>query len=180
MTFHENLGIGTRVEHAQHGQGVVINEKSAYYTICFIQVGLREIHKTDENLQIMDLLDPDSDRVSLFDVERVLTHVVKKYTDYPEVVEISPKFKGGKLIIKPKDNGLQPKEFPIDTLFNKIIMIRDRLRTLEQRINAHDALSQEDKVVMQQYITRCYGSLTTFNVLLKNDEDRFVGEKGDY
>jgi uncharacterized radical SAM superfamily protein len=73
---------------------------------------------------------------------------------------------------------MQPKEVPIDNFFNKIIMLRDRLRVLEQRINAHEVLSDEEKINLQQYITRIYGSLTTFNVLFRNDEDHFVGERG--
>ena len=73
---------------------------------------------------------------------------------------------------------LKPKEIPIDDFFHKIVMLRDRLRVLEQNINSNKKLSDEEKVNIQQYITRCYGSLTTFNVLFKNKEQWFVGEKG--
>ena len=82
------------------------------------------------------------------------------------------------MTLKPGDTSLKSKEVPIDVFFNKIVMLRDRLRVLEQRINSHDKLTEEDKVNMQQYITRCYGSLTTFNVLFKYTTDQFVGEKG--
>jgi len=78
----------------------------------------------------------------------------------------------------PGEAGLKPKEIPIETFFHKIVMLRDRLRVMEQRINASD-LSDEEKVNLQQYITRIYGSLTTFNILFKNKEDNFVGEKGE-
>ena len=85
---------------------------------------------------------------------------------------------GGTMLLQPADKSLKPKEIPVDDFFHKIVMLRDRLRVLEQNINSHKKLSDEDKVNMQQYITRCYGSLTTFNVLFKNKEQWFVGEKG--
>ena len=81
------------------------------------------------------------------------------------------------MILKPSDDSMKSKEIPIDTFFHKIVMVRDRLRVMEQRINASKKLSDEDKVNLQQYITRIYGSLTTFNVLFKYKEDHFVGEK---
>ena len=81
------------------------------------------------------------------------------------------------MILKPGSDTLKSKELPIETFFHKIVMLRDRLRVLEQNINSNAKLSDEEKVNMQQYITRCYGSLTTFNVLFKRPEDGFVGEK---
>jgi hypothetical protein len=92
-------------------------------------------------------------------------------------VPLAPKWEGGSVVLKPGDPGTQPKEIPLDGLFHKIVMIRDRLRVLEQKINAHEKLSDAEKVDMQQYVTRCYGSLTTFNVLFRDERDRFVGEK---
>ncbi len=92
-------------------------------------------------------------------------------------IRLAPKWEGGTVVLKPGDPGTQPKELPLDALFHKIVMIRDRLRVLEQRINAHEKLTDADKVEMQQYVTRCYGSLTTFNVLFRDERDRFIGEK---
>jgi len=92
--------------------------------------------------------------------------------------EITPKFANGTLVLKPKDQAVQSKELPIKEFFSKIVRLRDQLRVLEQKVNAHEKLSSEDKAVMQGYITRCYGTLTTFNVLFREERDRFVGQKG--
>lgn len=92
-------------------------------------------------------------------------------------VPLAPKWEGGVVQLVPKDG--QAKEFPVDSLFHKVVMVRDRLRTLEQKLNAHPKLTDAEKVEMQQYVTRCYGSLTTFNVLFKDKADQFAGQKGD-
>jgi hypothetical protein len=92
-------------------------------------------------------------------------------------IRLAPKWEGGTVVLKPGDPQTQPKEIPLDALFHKIVMIRDRLRVLEQRVNGHDKLSDAEKVELQQYVTRCYGSLTTFNVLFRDERDRFVGDK---
>jgi hypothetical protein len=92
-------------------------------------------------------------------------------------IRLAPKWEGGTVVLRPGDAQAQPKEIPLDALFHKIVMIRDRLRVLEQRVNGHDKLSDAEKIELQQYVTRCYGSLTTFNVLFRDEQDRFVGEK---
>lgn len=94
-------------------------------------------------------------------------------------VPLAQKWEGGVVKLQPANAELQAKELPIDSLFHKVVMVRDRLRTLEQKINAHPKLSDAEKVEMQQYVTRCYGSLTTFNVLFRDKNDQFVGQKGD-
>jgi hypothetical protein len=94
-------------------------------------------------------------------------------------VPLAPKWEGGTVKLIPGNAQLQPKEIPIDTLFHKVVMIRNNLRTLEQKLNAHPKLTDAEKVELQQYITRSYGSLTTFNVLFKEKRDQFVGQKGD-
>ena len=92
-------------------------------------------------------------------------------------VQLAPKWEGGMAVLKPRDPALQPKEIPLDQLFHKVVMVRDRLRVLEQKINAHDKLTDAEKVDLQSYVTKCYGTLTTFNVLFRDERDRFVGEK---
>jgi len=109
-------------------------------------------------------------------VESSLVQILKRWSDVTEVVHIADKWKGGKLILEPGDTNLKSSEVPIDTFFHKITMVRDRLRVMEQKINASN-LSEQEKIDLQQYITRSYGSLTTFNVLFKLKEQQFVGQK---
>ncbi len=92
-------------------------------------------------------------------------------------VRLASRFEGGTLILKPGKEGTQEKSIPIDVFFHKITMVRDRLRVLEQRINNHPKLNESDKVEMQQYVTRVYGSLTAFNVLFKEKNDWFMGSR---
>ena len=87
------------------------------------------------------------------------------------------KWRGGELVLKPGKPGVQEKSWPIESFFNKVVMVRNRLRTLEQHVNASD-LPEDQKLKLQAYITGCYGSLTSFNVLFANDDDRFVGSGG--
>jgi hypothetical protein len=94
-------------------------------------------------------------------------------------IDLGGRWTGGEVVLKPGKEGTAEKTIPIEALFHKIVMIRDRLRVLEQKINGHPQLSDEDKVQMQQYVTQCYGSLTTFNVLFADRRDAFVGQKGD-
>ena len=94
-------------------------------------------------------------------------------------VPLARKWEGATIIIKSADAEIQPKELPVDALLHKVVMVRDRLRVLEQKINAHPKLADTEKVDMQSYITKCYGSLTTFNVLFRDRQDQFQGEKKD-
>lgn len=172
---YEVLGIGSRVKHKEYGPGVVIQVKTKSYLISFMEYGIREILRSYEGLEIIDRLEPDEDLVSLEMIEDSLKKILRDYSDIQEVVPIAEKWSGGTLIMKPSNPELKPHEIPISKFFNKIIMIRDRLRVLEQKVNTSN-LSDEEKIVLQQYITRSYGSLTSFNVLFKYKHHSFVGE----
>lgn len=169
------LGIGSRIKHPEYGKGVVTNVSSKDYWVTFIENGLETI-PLDDTFEVIEAAENEVDTISFYDVERSLTQILKKWSDVTEVVPIADKWKGGKMIMEPGQAGVQGKEVPIDTFFNKIIMVRDRLRVMEQKVNASN-LGDNEKVELQQYITRIYGSLTTFNVLFKSQTDYFVGEK---
>jgi hypothetical protein len=112
------------------------------------------------------------DRIVRFAIRAVLE---AELGDAPEV-ELGSRWQGGRLVLVPRESGLGAKEIPLEAFFHKIVMVRDRLRVLEQRINAHAVLTDEDKVELQQYITRCYGSLTSFNILFQKKEDQFTSD----
>lgn len=95
-----------------------------------------------------------------------------------EPVELARKFEDGEMVLQPGNPSLKPYRLPIDSFFHKIVMIRDRLRVLEAKINAHPKLSDQEKVEFEQYITRIYGSLTSFNILFEDREDGFKGTGG--
>jgi hypothetical protein len=120
-----------------------------------------------------DLLDMDAD-----EFRRVLRYVIRDELGVGDVA-LAGKWEGGELVLKPGKEGMQEKRIPIDALFHKVVMIRDKLRVLEQKINGNPKLGPEDKVQLQQYVTGCYGSLTTFNVLFADRDDQFVGQKSD-
>ncbi|HTQ43864.1 MAG TPA: hypothetical protein VMI75_13975 [Polyangiaceae bacterium] len=120
-----------------------------------------------------DLLEMDAN-----EFRRVLRYVIRDELGVGEV-PMAGKWKGGEVVLKPGSEGLQEKRIPIDALFHKIVMIRDKLRVLEQKINSNPKLADDEKVQMQQYVTGCYGSLTTFNVLFADKDDQFSGQKGD-
>ena len=169
------LGIGSRISHKEHGKGVVTNVDNQQYWVTFIENGLETI-SLDEDIDIIEAAENEVDTVSFFDVESSLVRILKKYSDVTEIVHIGDKWKGGKLILEPADTNLKSKEVKIEDFFHKKTMVRDRLRVMEQKVNS-STLEEHEKIDLQQYITRIYGSLTTFNVLFKLKEQQFVGQK---
>ena len=172
------LGIGTRLQHTQFGPGVIVGIKYATYLISFINAGIKEIDKTDTQLDEIIPENVTEEIETNSEVEKSLLKILRLWGGMSELVPLGERWQNGTVILQPADSSLKPKEIPIEDFFHKIVMLRDRLRVLEQNINSSKNLSDEEKVNMQQYITRCYGSLTTFNVLFKNKEQWFVGEKG--
>lgn len=171
------LGIGTRLQHTHFGPGVIVGVKYATYLISFINHGIKEIDKTDDKLDEIIPENVSEEIETNSEVEMSLLKILRLWGGLTEAVPLGDRWIGGTMILQPADKSLKPKEIPIDDFFHKIVMLRDRLRVLEQNVNSNKKLSDEDKVGIQQYITRCYGSLTTFNVLFKNKENWFVGEK---
>ncbi len=173
------LGIGTRLQHTQHGPGVIVGVKYATYIISFINTGVKEIDKNDTSLEEIIPENVSVEIETQSETEKSLLKILKLWGGITETVPLGDKWIKGTMSLQPFDKSLKPKEIPIEDFFHKIVMLRDRLRVLEQNINSSKNLSDEEKVNIQQYITRCYGSLTTFNVFFRNKEDHFVGEKSN-
>jgi hypothetical protein len=171
------LGIGSRVKHPAFHEGVIIRLNPVAYDVCFTQFGIKAVGKEYDKWEIIEAI-PAEESVTFTDAEKSLIKILRTWADLTEVVPLGDRWKGGMMVLQPDDSSLKAKEVPIDTFFHKIVMLRDRLRVMEQRINASN-LDDEEKINLQQYITRIYGTLTTFNVLFKNKEDYFVGEKSN-
>jgi hypothetical protein len=173
----EGLHIGMRVRHPQYGLGTV---KTISETTADIQFddGRRTVAPEPSGLE------PAEAQASIRGLELPLAQVIQQIVEAaiqklgvekPDAVvgQLGARWHKGRAVLHPADPTLQTKEVPLETLFHKVVMVRNNLRVLEQKINAHPQLSDGEKVEMQQYITRCYGSLTTFNLLFKEKEDQF-------
>ena len=168
------LGIGSRVKHPAYGKGVVIRVHKAAYEVCFVMYGIKEFGIDYEKWEVIAQI-AHSQEEAFADYEQSMVRILRHFSDITEEVDLGDKWDEGTMILQPADPDLKSKEIPIDTFFHKIVMVRDRLRVMEQRINSSKNLSDEEKVNLQQYISRIYGSLTTFNVLFKYKEDHFRG-----
>lgn len=174
----EELSVGSRVDHPRYGEGIISKNNLTAYEIFFEHGGKIEITKRNTDLSVITKNeDAPKSGISIKEIEKVMTYVLDQYASLNEVVPLGEKWSGGMMSLQPANRSLQPKEIPIETFFHKIVMLRDRLRVLEQNINSHSVLTDEEKVDLQQYITRIYVSLTTFNILFSEKEHYFVGAK---
>lgn len=170
------LGVGSRVKHPAYGDGVIIRLHPAAYEVSFMVYGIKNVGKEYKEWDVIEKIDT-TESVTFSEAEKSLMKILRQWSDISEVVVMADKWKGGTLLLQPGDTSLKAKDIPIDTFYHKIVMLRDRLRVLEQKINSHPGLNETEKIDMQQYITRIYGSLTTFNILFRDKDHHFVGEK---
>ena len=174
----ESLHIGQRVRHPQYGSGTVKNLSESVAEIQFDDGARRSVAPEPSGLEP---LDPQAAIAGLsvplrqFVEETVAAAIARLGLEKPDAVvdQLGARWHQGKMVLHPADPTLQTKEVPLEVFFHKIVMVRNNLRVLEQKINAHDKLSDGEKVEFQQYITKSYGSLTTFNILFKDKEEQF-------
>ena len=174
----ESLRIGMKVRHPQYGSGLVKAISEAVAEIQFDDGSKRAVAPEPSGLEPMEpqMVASGLDvPLKQFVEETLAAAVAKLGLEKPDSVveQLGLRWHGGKLVLHPADAALQTKEVPLEVFFHKIVMVRNNLRVLEQKINAHEKLSDGEKVEMQQYITKSYGSLTTFNVLFKEKEGQF-------
>jgi hypothetical protein len=172
--------IGERIHHRAFGDGKIIevHAKDGHlrWRVDFLKEGARILAITAEQL-VTDEPHEDGEPMDTEAMKQAIREVLKEESVIGEV-PMGDKWYGGKIVLHPGKPDMQPKEIPLNDFFHKIVMVRDRLRVLEQRINAHELLDEQEKVNLQQYITRSYGSLTTFNTLFAERDDWFIGSKG--
>ena len=173
----DNLHIGMRVRHPRYGIGVVKSLTEHTADIAFDDAP-RTLDPTSAELEPAEVTASVRELdVPLASFIRDTAHAVVDALGIEKkdvIVEgLANRWQQGTLVMQSADTSLQSKEVPLETFFHKIVMIRNNLRVLEQKVNASEKLSDADKFDIQQYITRCYGSLTTFNILFKNKEDQF-------
>jgi len=178
----EAMHIGQKVRHLKYGVGIVKTLSPRTADIRFDD----ELRTLDPELSEITPAEPVASVTGLeMPLQQFLATTIESVLDRlgyekPDVVveQLGVRWHRGKMMLHPADTALQPKEVPLEVFFHKLVGVRNQLRVLEQKVNAHPTLTDGEKVEMQQYVTRCYGSLTTFNLLFKNKEDQF-SSKGE-
>ena len=173
----QSLTVGLKIKHPQYGVGTVktIGEKTAEIRfgdfVRTIDPELSEISPAEPQAAVSGLETPLKQFVETV-VESTLNRMGYENPNVT-VNELGARWHRGRMVLHPADPNLQAKEVPLEVFFHKLVGLRNQLRVLEQKINSHPTLTDGEKVEMQQYISRCYGSLTTFNLLFKDKEDGF-------
>jgi hypothetical protein len=176
------MHVGMKVQHPDYGLGTVKSVSEHLADIRF-DSGLRtlapeqcDLKPAEAQADLSGMTVPLSALIS--ETVAAMVQQLGLERDNSVVEQLAARWQKGTLVLRPADQTLQSKETPLEVFFHKIVMVRNNLRVLEQKINAHPQLSDAEKVEMQQYVTRCYGSLTTFNILFKEKEDQF-SSKGE-
>jgi hypothetical protein len=165
------FGVGTIIQHRHLGRGRIVGHELGQYIIHFRGETKRVSFNYSDMEPVQLCKDPEQVKI-----REAVAEALEDYGWIETELEISSRWIGGVLKLIPGKEGTQPKEIPIDAFLKKIIGVREKLRVLEQKINNHPNLEQEHKIELEGYITRCYGSLTTFNVLFADKENQFRGE----
>lgn len=177
----KEMTVGTRIDHEKYGEGIISKVKATTYEVFLLRGGKMEFSKTNTEMEVLEEAPASGDSggsAAALDVEaleQMMIAVLDKYAALQEIVPLADRWTGGKMVMVPSNPSLQSKEVPMEVFFHKIVMLRDRLRVLEQNINSHEKLTDEEKLNLQQYITRIYGSLTTFNLLFSDKDHYFTG-----
>lgn len=177
-----DLGIGSQIRHPKFGKGVLVESDASYYKIYFnFTAEVKTIARDFPNFELVEKKEAEFQPITLAEIETAMENVLKKNQPKENLpkVTLAQKWINGTITINPYNPEMSNKEIPIKTFFHKIVMVRERLRVLEQNINNHEKLDDEDRIQLQQYFTRAYGSLTTFNVLFSNKDDQFKGSGKD-
>jgi hypothetical protein len=175
----ESLHVGMKVRHPRYGVGTVktIGEHTAEIRfdegLKTIAPETAELSPAEPQAALSGLTVPLQQLID--DTARAVIDALGWEKPGAVVDQLAQRWQQGTLVLRPHDPALLSKEIPVEVLFHKIVMMRNNLRVLEQKVNGHDKLSEADRIDLQQYITRCYGSMTTFNLLFKDKNDQFAG-----